>query len=116
MTTQAAPAESIDKRSQEIPNRLQALLDGTPAGALWSGQVVIDLKTLYGDVAKLDELPVYLERVKEQAGEGQEIVLTGQAPIWLYLAVAHALHGKVKRLLYDSPTTGELLIFDHSAR
>jgi hypothetical protein len=26
------------------------------------------------------------------------------------------LHGKVRRLLYASPTTGEVLIFDHSAR
>jgi len=34
MTTQAAPAESIDQRSREIPGRLQALLDGTPAGTL----------------------------------------------------------------------------------
>jgi hypothetical protein len=64
----------------------------------------------------LDELPIYLERAKELAGEGNEVVLTGQAPIWLYLAVAHALHGKVRRLLYASPTTGEVLIFDHSAR
>ncbi|WP_456339577.1 CRISPR-associated protein Csx3 [Fervidibacter sacchari] len=43
-------------------------------------------------------------------------MLTGQAPVWLYLAVAHALHGKARRLLYTSPTTGEVLIFDHTAR
>ncbi|MFZ8852729.1 MAG: CRISPR-associated protein Csx3 [Armatimonadota bacterium] len=43
-------------------------------------------------------------------------MLTGQAPIWLYLAVAHDLHGKARRLLYTSPTTGEVLIFDHTAR
>jgi CRISPR-associated DxTHG motif protein len=116
MTTQAAPAERIDRRSREIPNYLRALLDGMPSVVLWSGRVVIDLKTLYEGVAKLDELPVYIERAQEQAGEGQEIVLTGQAPIWLYLAVVHALHGKARRLFYDSPTTGEVLIFDHSAR
>ncbi|RLA95047.1 MAG: hypothetical protein DRG83_19050 [Deltaproteobacteria bacterium] len=40
--------------------------------------------------------------------------LTGQVPIWLYLAVAHALHGKAKKLVYDSPVTGEVVIFDHS--
>jgi len=59
---------------------------------------------------------VYLERAKEQAGEGQEIVLTGQGPIWLYLTVAHALHGKARRLWYDSPVMREVLIFDHTAK
>jgi hypothetical protein len=83
---------------------------------LYGGRVVIDLKSLYGEVAKLDELSAYLERAKEQAGEGNEVVLTGQAPIWLYLAVAHALHGKARRLLYHSPVTGESPIFDHTAR
>jgi hypothetical protein len=71
---------------------------------------------LYGEVAKLDELSAYLKRAKEQAGEGNEVVLTGQAPIWLYLAVAHALHGKARRLLCHSPVTGEIPIFDHTAR
>jgi hypothetical protein len=27
----------------------------------------------------------------------------GRAPVWLYLRIAHVLHGKVKTLLYDSP-------------
>jgi hypothetical protein len=74
---------------------------------------VIDLKALYGEQAKLGELPAYLETVKALAGEGNEIVLTGQAPVWLYLKVAHALHGKVKKLIYHSPVTGEVVIFDH---
>lgn len=56
---------------------------------------VIDLRAVYGEQAKLAELPAYLERVKALAGEGNEIVLTGQAPVWLYLKVAHALHNPV---------------------
>jgi CRISPR-associated DxTHG motif protein len=116
MRKDAADIASIERRVKEIPQRLQALMDDVPERALYGGRVVIDLKSLYGEVAKLDELPIYLERAKELAGEGNEVVLTGQAPIWLYLAVAHALHGKVRRLLYASPTTGEVLIFDHSAR
>jgi hypothetical protein len=116
MRKDAAGITSIEQRVSEIPQRLQALMDDVPERALYGGRVVIDLKSLYGEVAKLDELPMYLERAKELAGEGNEVVLTGQAPIWLYLAVAHALHGKVRRLLYASPTTGEVLIFDHSAR
>jgi hypothetical protein len=74
---------------------------------------VIDLKALYGETAKLGELPVYLEKAKTLAGEGNEVVLTGQAPVWLYLKVAHALHGRTRRLVYTSPVTGEVLIFDH---
>jgi CRISPR-associated DxTHG motif protein len=116
MRKDAAGITSIEQRVSEIPQRLKALMDDVPERALYGGRVVIDLKSLYGEVAKLDELPIYLERAKELAGEGNEVVLTGQAPIWLYLAVAHALHGKVRRLLYASPTTGEVLIFDHSAR
>jgi CRISPR-associated DxTHG motif protein len=116
MRKDAAGITSIEQRVSEIPQRLKALMDDVPERALYGGRVVIDLKSLYGEVAKLDELPMYLERAKELAGEGNEVVLTGQAPIWLYLAVAHALHGKVRRLLYASPTTGEVLIFDHSAR
>jgi hypothetical protein len=116
MRNDAAGITSIEQRVSEIPQRLKALMDDVPERALYGGRVVIDLKSLYGEVAKLDELPIYLERAKELAGEGNEVVLTGQAPIWLYLAVAHALHGKARRLLYTSPTTGEVLIFDHTAR
>lgn len=78
--------------------------------------MVIDLKSLYGELGKLDELPKYLERPKELEWEGDEVMLTEQAPIWLYLAVAHSLHGKARRLYYSSPVTSEVLIFDHSAR
>lgn len=74
---------------------------------------VIDLKVLYGEQAKIEKLPAYLEEAKTLAGEGNEIVLTGQAPVWLYLKVAHALHGRAKRLIYDSPVTGEVVVFDH---
>jgi CRISPR-associated protein (Cas_csx3) len=43
------------------------------------------------------------------------VVLTGQGPIWLYLKVAHALHGKAIKLTYASPVTGEVVIFDHDS-
>jgi len=75
---------------------------------------VINLKTLYGEIAKLEELPAYIGKTLELAGEGNEIIITGAAPVWLYLKVAHALHGKVRKLVYDSPVTGEVVIFDHN--
>ncbi len=74
----------------------------------------IDLSTFYEKTAKLDKLSEYKEQALLQAGEGNEITLTGAAPVWLYLAIAHALHGKAKKLVYNSPVTGEVIIFDHN--
>jgi hypothetical protein len=33
--------------------------------------------------------------------------------VWLYLRLAHALHGRAKRLNYRAPVVGDLVIFDH---
>lgn len=89
--------------------KIAPLLDGRGTGI----PVTIDLAALYDETAKLTELPDYLAKAVELAGEGRAVVLTGRAPVWLYLAVAHALHGKAKRLSYLSPVTGEVVIFDH---
>ena len=114
MRRDVANIQNIEERTREILKHLSGLLNNTPGRTIYGGRIVIDFKDLYGGVAKLDELSNYLERAKEMAGEGNEVVLTGQAPIWLYLSVAHAIHGKARRLLYSSPTTGEVLIFDYS--
>jgi len=85
-------------------------------------RVVIDLKhsvwSRHGEErARLELLPEYVRTALEKAGEGDHtVVLTGAAPVWLYLAVAHALHGKVAKLVYNSPVTGDVVIFDHRAR
>lgn len=77
-------------------------------------EVTIDISTFYSDTAKLSRLPEYLTKAQELAGEGNDVVLTGPAPVWLYLKIAHALHGKVRKLIYRSPVTGDVIIFDHS--
>jgi len=77
-------------------------------------KITIDVKSIYGETAKLADLPSYEERAAQLAGEGNEVVLTGPGPVWLYLRVAHALHGKCVTLKYDSPATGEVVIFDHN--
>jgi len=77
-------------------------------------KTIIDVKQLYGETAKLADLPQYVEAALAQAGEGNDVVLTGQGPIWLYLKLGHALHGKAKSLAYSSPLTGEVVIFDHN--
>lgn len=77
-------------------------------------QVVINVKDLYGETAKIDKRNAYIKKAKELAGNGNEVVLTGQGPVWLYLDIAHGLHGLATKLIYDSPVTGKLVIFDHN--
>jgi len=74
----------------------------------------INMPVLYGEQAKLDLIPAYIEKARELAGKGNDVVLTGPGPVWLYLVVAHALHGVAKSLTYDSPVTGEVEIFNHN--
>ena len=83
--------------------------------------VIIDLSTFYTSNAnfytsnaKLSELSSYIQKARDLAGNGNKIVLTGAGPVWLYLKIAHALHGKAKSLVYRSPVTGDVVIFDHS--
>jgi hypothetical protein len=76
--------------------------------------VEINLETLYEETAKIAELSLYVELIKKAAGEGNDVILTGAAPVWLYLKAAHALHGKARKLIYRSPVTGDVVIFDHS--
>ncbi len=78
------------------------------------GQRVINVKSFYSKRAKLADLPFYVQKALDLAGEGNEVVLTREAtPIWLYLKIAHGLHGKAKKLIYRSPVTGDVVIFDH---
>ena len=75
--------------------------------------IVIDLPILYSKTTKLSQLDDYKSLALQQAGECAEVTLTGRAPVWLYLAIAHELHGKARTLYYDSPASGKVLIFDH---
>ena len=77
-------------------------------------EVIIDFSTFYTSRAKLSELSSYIQKARDLAGNGNEVVLTGAGPVWLYLKIAHALHGKVRKLVYRSPVTGDVVIFDHS--
>lgn len=75
---------------------------------------VIELNQLFEDTAKISELKRYIDKAVELAGNGNDVILTGPAPVWLYLKIAHALHGKVRTLVYRSPATGDVVIFDHN--
>ncbi len=76
--------------------------------------IIIDLGYFYADTAKISETSIYINKALEAAGDGNHVVLTGRAPVWLYLKVAHALHGKARKLTYRSPVTGDVMIFDHN--
>ncbi len=76
--------------------------------------ITLNLKSLYTETAKLSDLASYEAKALELAGQGNVVKLTGKAPVWLYLRIAHTLHGKARTLLYDSPVTGEVTIFDHN--
>jgi hypothetical protein len=78
-------------------------------------EILISLEQVFpADTAKLAHLDDYISRALALAGEGNDVVLTGAGPVWLYLKVAHALHGKARKLIYRSPVTGDVVIFDHS--
>lgn len=78
--------------------------------------MIINLSSFFADTAKLSHLDQYKQKAVERAGEGAEVVLTGPAPVWLYLAIAHELHGRARKLYYRSPALkDDLLIFDHDA-
>jgi hypothetical protein len=80
--------------------------------------MILDLSQLYAPTgtAKLADLPAYEARVNELVPPGADVTLTGNAPVWLYLRVAHALHGRARTLTYDSPVTGPVEIFNHDPR
>jgi hypothetical protein len=80
--------------------------------------MTLDLQTLYTvtHTAKLADLAAYEARVKELVQPGADVTLTGNAPVWLYLRLAHALHGRARKLFYDSPVTGPVEIFNHDPR
>ncbi len=73
-------------------------------------QVVIHIDELYQERALLSEIDTYIKKAKELAGEGKEVVLTGAGPVWIYLKIAHALHGVARKLIYRSHVTGDVVI------
>ena len=78
--------------------------------------MTLDISTLYAatGTAKLSDLPAYEAEVKSAIPRGADVTLTGPGPVWLYLRLAHTLHGIARSLRYDSPVTGSLVVFDHN--
>ena len=41
--------------------------------------------------------------------------ITGAAPVWGWLCIAHALHGRVRRLEYAAPNAPSIVVYAHGA-
>ncbi|MGO9245590.1 MAG: CRISPR-associated protein Csx3 [Verrucomicrobiia bacterium] len=80
--------------------------------------MTLDLSTLYAATgqAKLADLTAYEAHVRELVPPGTDVTLTGPGPVWLYLRIAHLLHGRAQTLFYDSPVTGPVEVFNHDPR
>ena len=78
--------------------------------------MTLDLSTLYAATgqAKLVLLDDYVKAAISLVPPGADVTLTGAGPIWLYLKIAHALHGRARILTYESPVTGKVEIFNHN--
>jgi hypothetical protein len=80
--------------------------------------MTLDLSTLFVETkqAKLADLDRYVQTALAAVPPGADVTITGAAPVWLYLKIAHALHSRVRILTYDSPVTGAVEIFNHNPR
>jgi hypothetical protein len=80
--------------------------------------MTLDISMLFATTgqAKLADLPQYEQAALDQVSPGADVTLTGHAPVWLYLRIAHALHGRARILTYDSHVTGTVEIFNHNPR
>ncbi len=78
--------------------------------------MTLDISTLFAatGTAKLTHLTAYEAALTSQVPPGADVTLTGPGPVWLYLRLAHTLHGIARSLHYDSPVTGPVLVFDHN--
>jgi len=77
-------------------------------------KIEIDLSKVYQGNAKIGELEKYLTEVLEIAGSGNDIVLNWAGTDMALPKGCHALHGKARKLIYKSPVTSEITIFNHS--
>jgi hypothetical protein len=107
-----------DKAASTLIKNVRSLVlaEATDSGQDASAHITLDISTLYAatGTARLSDLPTYEQQARDAVPPGAEVTLTGAGPVWLYLKIGHALHGRARRLFYDSPVTGNVLVFDHS--
>lgn len=85
----------------------------TPDVIGYSEKTTLNVEELYGEKALVEQRSSYIAGALKKTGQSKEVVLTGKGPVWLYLLLAKALHGKVSKLVYSAPTSGDIVIFDN---
>lgn len=81
-------------------------------------RIIINVEDLYSEdgTAQRERIDEYIKKLQDLYDfKGRNVCLTGRGPIWLYLKIAHYLHGYVRKLDYDSPVTDKIEIFNHSS-
>lgn len=76
--------------------------------------IKLNLEELYGERALVEKRKTYLVLALKKIGQCQDVTLTGSAPVWLYLLIARDLHGRISKLTYNAPNSGDIIIFDHT--
>lgn len=76
-------------------------------------RVTVNVAELYGEKALTEKRDSYIAAALKWVGQAKEVTLTGIGPVWLYLLIGKALHGKVSKLVYTSPTSGDIVVFDN---
>lgn len=80
-------------------------------------RLVVDLKSIWSphreDRAQRHLLQIYRRRARNFLNNKsvETIVLTGSAPVWLYLAIFDELQNSCDSIVYNSPLSGEITIF-----
>lgn len=64
---------------------------------------------------KLAAASVSLLPVWNPGQESVDITITGAAPVWGWLCIAHALHGRVRKLEYAAPNAPSIVVYAHGA-
>lgn len=81
---------------------------------LWAG---LPVERLAGKLtlvlAPAEALAVLGPRLEALEIDPAELVLTGAAPIWVYLAAFHAAHGRTRRIVYQDGRGERVLVAAH---
>lgn len=78
--------------------------------------VEINLGYFFAEDAQVEKLWAYEEAAIAIVDGFEEVTLTGEAPPWMFLAIAQALQGHVRKLNYRSRRTGLIVIFDETKK
>jgi CRISPR-associated protein (Cas_csx3) len=60
-----------------------------------------------------EAIPRIVENLEAFDIDVNEVVLTGPMAIWAYLVIAHALHGRTRRLVYEDGLGQRIVVAAH---